>query len=586
MIGLHSVTFAADPHLDNVWAPPFNVNPELATGMSSWSGVVGSWSWAGGQALGTTVTSQTWLGLVSSPNVPKPPTTALLRVTAGYTLNNANTYRVTLQLGYSSTTSGWQTLHETVVMSPGQGTHTVELISDPALVTASYNYLAMQIKFEANSGAPSAQWPQSVAVDYVRLQSATAADLATDLSCLVDEVSIHHGRDDSDSQPEASSCTLDISTDQPGGLPTMVDVGGVITVTTTLPTGQSVRFKGRVTDISQGWDDAGPATPDRPVAQVIATGSLADLGRRVVGDAPWPQQLDGARVAAILAAAGVTVSPATSDPGTVQILPRDVDSQPALDLAQAVASDAGGLVWALRAGEIRYADANHRRNTVAAMTLDACDVLVTPTWRRTTEGLINDVSIGYGVAPEGDDGGEQPRYLADRPASKATFGTYGVSVSTQLAALEDAQAMGDLLLVRISAPVWLLGALPLDVANLSEADTAALLGLEMHSLLTVTGMPAAGSVPTSALLWVEGWRETLAWGVHSLELVVSGYCRTSPPPRWDDVNPATTWDSVGAITWDDAACMGPQPNLGRWDDQPANLRWDQIAPAKTWDTYA
>ena len=51
-----------------------------------------------------------------------------------------------------------------------------------------------------------------------------------------------------------------------------------------------------------------------------------------------------------------------------------------------VAGDAGGIVWATRAGDVRYADANHRRGTVAALTLDACDVLVTPIWSRTTDG--------------------------------------------------------------------------------------------------------------------------------------------------------------------------------------------------------
>ena len=63
-----------------------------------------------------------------------------------------------------------------------------------------------------------------------------------------------------------------------------------------------------------GWDDAGEGTPDRPVAQVIAAATLADLGRRVVGAAPFPQELDGARVAAVMAAAGVTLDPRLQRP--------------------------------------------------------------------------------------------------------------------------------------------------------------------------------------------------------------------------------------------------------------------------------
>jgi hypothetical protein len=214
--------------------------------------------------------------------------------------------------------------------------------------------------------------------------------------------------------------------------------------------------------------------------------------------------------------------------------------------------------------------------------LDACDILVTPTWSRTTEALVNDVSIGYGVAP---DGGEQPRFLGDRPDSKAKYGTYGYTTGTELAAAADATAMGTMLLTRNSTPVWVMSALPVDLDDLDATRTGALLGLDMHDLIQLTGLPAAGSVPTSTYLWVEGWTETLTYGGHDLELVVSGFCRTSPPPRWNDVNPATTWDSAGAMTWDAAACFGPLPNLGRWDDTPATLRWDQVPPATTWDTY-
>jgi hypothetical protein len=341
------------------------------------------------------------------------------------------------------------------------------------------------------------------------------------------------------------------------------------------------RFVGTVTDLSLGWAAAGPDTPDRVVAQIVAVGPLADLGRRTVGDVPWPRQLDGARVAAILAAAGITLDPTFSDPGTVEILARDVDSQTALDLAQEVASDAGGILWATTGGEIRYADAVHRRGVTPALSLDACDILVTPTWRRTTEGMVNAVSIGYGVAPEG---GDVPRYVAERSDSIARWGTFGLTSTTQLAAAADAKSLGDLLLTQNHDPVWILGALPVGVADLTAPETAALLSLEQHDLIAVTGMPAAGTVPTSTSLWVEGWTETLEWGRHDLELIVSGYCRTAPPPRWNDVDPATTWDTV-AGTWDQAACFGPPQDLGRWDDVPATTRWNTLDPALTWDTY-
>jgi hypothetical protein len=301
------------------------------------------------------------------------------------------------------------------------------------------------------------------------------------------------------------------------------------------------RFHGRITDVALGWDDAGEDTPDRPVGQVLATGILADLGRRVVGAEPFPQELDGARVQRVLAAAGIPIDPLTQDPGTVQVLARDIDSQPALDVAQEAATSAMGVLWTTRAGKVCYADAEHRRNQQPQLVLDACDVLVTPTWKRTTQGLINDVSLGYGPPPEE---GEQPRWLGVRDDSKARYGTYGYSLTTVLAALADAQALGQLLLTRNSSPVWVMAALPVDVANLDGDRTMTLLGMDLHGLVNLTGLPAVGSAPTTAMLWLEGITETLAYGVHDLELAVSGYCRTVPPPRWDDMPPSVTWDAT------------------------------------------
>jgi hypothetical protein len=409
--------------------------------------------------------------------------------------------------------------------------------------------------------------------------------VAVDISCLVDSVSIHHGRDDTNSQPEASSCSLAVSlnTDEEP-LPAALDVGAVVRVTTALTGAPVARFTGRVTDVRQSWISAGEQTPDHMTVEVIATSALAELGRRVVGDTPYGQQLDGARVAAIMAAAGITLDPLFSDPGTVQILPRDIDSQPALDVAQSTAESAAGVVWDTRDGEIRYADANHRYGTAPALSIDSCDILVTPTWARTTEGLINDVSIGYGLAP---DGGDQPRYTDTRADSVGRYGRYGFTTATELAALADAAALGQLLLVRNNSPVWVMSELPVAVDDLTADQTAALLGLDMHSLIYLTGLPTAGTAPTTAYLWVEGWSETLAYGVHEMTLTVSGYCRTSPAPWWDNVPSVWTWDTVTPpdFTWDDATCFGPLPTEGRWSDVSASQRWDSLDPAVTWDNY-
>jgi hypothetical protein len=363
-----------------------------------------------------------------------------------------------------------------------------------------------------------------------------------------------------------------------------VDVGSRLDVTTTVPGyPPAYRFTGRVTDVSLGWDDAAEQTPEAGVAQVIAVGTMADLGRRVVGATPFPQEDDGDRVARVAELAGMPLDPARSDPGVVQILARDIDSQPALKVMQETAVSAMGMVWQNRTGSLMYADSNHRHNVPVSLVLDACDVLVTPTWVRNLDGLTNDVSIGYGVAV----GSEQPRYLRTDAASVDKWGRYAYALTTELVALADAQAMGNLLVTRNNRPVWVLGTIPVAVEDLSAPDTNALLGLDVNDLVQLTELPAIGAAPTTLYTWVEGWTETLAFGVHEMELVLSDYCRTSVPIHWNDPV-VTTWNTVPPITrtWDEGVCWGgPLPGSGRWDDTLTSLRWDQVQPATTWDTW-
>jgi hypothetical protein len=578
-IGSHTVKVFTDP-LAGDWSAPIASNPYLTDSIDGWrEGPFGTpWVWypngtAGGGSL----------GMNRSNSYPVPRTAAsAYRVRATVTIPTDTLMTIGLFYGDTAGTAWggpyWNPGRAFSQSTWGEvkaGTHTLEVIVDPTTVDPAFGFLGPHIYSWGDSATP-------FVISSLELTQRLSPGI--DLSCLVDSVSINHGRDDSTSQPEASSATVDFTTSATDPLPLEVDIGAVVEVSTAVGEGaSSQRFVGRITDLALGWDDQGQDTPDAGLGQIVATGPLADLGRRVVGDTPWPQELDGARVARALAVAGVILDPLTSDPGTVELLPRDIDATPALDAATAAAVDATGVLWQTRGGEVRYADADHRRGTPPSLQLDACDVLVTPTWRRTTEGLVNEVSVGYGVAPEG---GEQPRFTESAPGSIAKWGSYSYSASTALAELEDAEQAGRLLLARNSAPVWVMAVLPVDVAGLDLDRTMALLDLDMHALITLTGLPSLGHAPTSAALWVEGWRETMTHSTHVLELVVSGYCRTAPPPRWDDVSPDWAWEGMDpTATWDDMACLGPPSNLGRWNDQPATLRWDQLTPGATWDTY-
>lgn len=591
MIGLHSCMVYSDPNAAG-WGQPILTNAFFDTGMAGWNANVFEipWAWSSGN-VGFTSDNEKAGSEITRPDAstiarPANVDTYRIRVSATVTIPAI----VWVYLRFGTTRAGasrgpfWlpaESVERWNAALVQPGTSTLEFVfpqNNPP--GAQYVWLGAASKISPQDGNLITPWSGSLSSIELHYRS---TGTSADISCLIDQIAIKHGRDDSTGQPEASTATIDLTSTPDAPLPAMVDIGGVVVVTTTTEQGSYTRFTGRITDIGLGWDEAGEQTPDAGIGQIVAVSLLGDLARRVIGDEPWPVELDGARVSRAADAAGYPLDPVWSDPGTVQILARDVDSKPALEVMQDAAISAGGVLWQTRNAELRYADADHRRGIAVGLELNSCDILVTPQWVRNLSGMINEVSIGYGVAPEG---GEQARYTAENAASITKHGRFAYSFTSELADVAAATAMGNLLLTRNAWPVWLLSVLPVDMEGLSLDQTNRLLGLDMHALIRLTGMPKIGASPGVALVWVEGWAERLAHGEHEILLAVSDFCRTAPPPRWNDVAPDVTWDSLSAsVTWDSAACLGPPVSLGRWDDQPATTRWDQISASVTWDTF-
>lgn len=388
--------------------------------------------------------------------------------------------------------------------------------------------------------------------------------------CEVLRAAMHHGRDDASSQPKGDSATLELV----GVLPAEAAIGAAIAVLAEWAGSEIPRFAGRITDLAVAWDSVDVAT-----ATIIAVGELADMGRRIIGDAPYPAESDGTRANRAIAAAGVATDPIRSDPGTLQVLARDVDAQPALTIATDAALDGDGFLWSATDGAVLYSDANHRRGAELALELDACDVPLTVQWRQALEGVANDARVRYGT------GSPQPEIHATNPASIAELGTFGASLSTRLATAADADARGQLITVRQAWPAWVIDGLGFPLEFLDAALTDELLRLEVHSLISLTGLPSSAPA-ASAQLWVEGWAETITGGSWLLALAVSDYCRSAPAPEWDDIAPAYTWDSMPAeLTWDATTCLPPPMPTGRWADVPADMRWSTVEPALEWDEW-
>lgn len=405
-------------------------------------------------------------------------------------------------------------------------------------------------------------------------------------------VTVTHGRTSAEDQPDASTCQVTCYTDALAGLPATGD-GLTVTLGASAAAylglagsawaAAAPRFSGTVTDVRAAPAATGVSGPG--ILQVTATGPQARLGRLVVGDVPWPSELDGARAARVIAAAqaasGGAFTVGALDPGTVSVLGRDVDAQDALGLLQQLAQDAGAVFYARRDGTLEWHDAEHRRNvTTGAVALTAANVLRNAAWQQSVAGVVNDLTLAYGPDP----GTGQPTARQADAGSVATYGPVASSVSTQLLGAADAAARAADMLGRRSQPRWRIDAMSVDMLRTVPPETAALLAqAELGTLATVTGFPESGPFVASRL-YVEGWQETFSRGAWVMELAVTDYALSGPAPRWADVPNSWTWANVPAdLTWLASAGWWPgQDTAGRWLDVPSDVSWAEAPNAVTW----
>lgn len=363
-------------------------------------------------------------------------------------------------------------------------------------------------------------------------------------------VQIRHGRPNIDLQPAPATCTVTIRADV---LPALPDLGDTFTITLG-PAAQEwlgyltgagweairYRFVGTLTDLAvQPENDLdGPS-----LVTLTGVSARARLGRTYVGDAPWPAELDGARAGRILALVPDLPALGTVDPGTVTVLARDIDRQPALGLLDALAFTAGAQLAERRDGRFEWHDASHRRDTVPITTLDTTAIVKPATASKSFAGLVNDLTVTYGV------GGSGTVTVTDTD-SIAQYGPLAASVSTALADADDALSFASQSVARLARPEYEFQALTVDLLPTVEvAQVPELLAIEQASLLALTGFPATGPFH-AAQLWVEGWTETVARDRWSMSLDVVGYGRGVPALRWADVDPVLIWGDVDpALTW-------------------------------------
>lgn len=397
-----------------------------------------------------------------------------------------------------------------------------------------------------------------------------------DPSLIPAQVTVLHGRQEVRQGPEASNATLIFLRDpMPGWL-----YGDELKL---LDDEARPMFTGRITDVGLRHGIRGDGTT-YGLFTVTASGPVAGLGFRSVGDEPWPAEAGSVRAERILTLAE---TPYLIDGAAdAVILPRDVDSRPARDLLEDLIQSTGAAVVDLPDGRVMYQPLAERARAVKplpwadfdpALTWAGFDAAQTwagfnswhsadsewplplppsavewePEWSVNAD-ISNHVRVGYGTVPEG---GEQAWTETTDSASITRHGRRYQYVGTQLRDLPDAQAYASWILTTRTIPRWSLGDVTVLLEELDESARSQVLALTCGDQVTIEGMPT----PAPALVAegvVEGWTYVM-WGdagqlFERITLHTSNLLDSLVVPAWADYPAGYLWqDHSPLLTWAD-----------------------------------
>ena len=343
-------------------------------------------------------------------------------------------------------------------------------------------------------------------------------------------------------------------------------INDLITVDVALdPTGTARVYTGRVQSIQTQFD---PVVGT--VVNVEAFGPLARAGRRDQ-DETLPQQLDGARIAALLNAAvsqqwaeqpltqqwgqvdaTVTwgdygIDDSLIDPGLYTLEALSNVPQPTFEALSRASFSGGGVVYETGDGRIGYADSTRRQGASfgSPTTIDAADIAAlsaTATERR--DDIVNQVNLEWS--------GGSVLYTASD--SVAEYGFTRRDYVSNLDASDDALDLAERLAQLQAFPrPELEGPLLVRLNNISSSLTDELLQLEVNDYVSVTNMPTSVLAEGTFYGFVEGINFELTNTFANVELFASDERYSIYNTRWADVSTTATWgDVVATLQWQNA----------------------------------
>jgi hypothetical protein len=395
-----------------------------------------------------------------------------------------------------------------------------------------------------------------------------------DVYTTVTSVSFASGRLDIDRQATAGYCRVEIINDN--NAPFTINVTEPVTLDLKNSTGTYVTvFGGEVSDFNIGVrspEESGYVT----TGTILGIGSLAKLTKAVYNTA-LAEGLDGAQIAAILSAglnlnwnevtptvtwatypADVTWNDAESYIGEVDsgfytmIALAASASAKSQTLTDQIANSALGQMYEEKDGDVSYADADHRSNTLSANGYTFLDgayatpssITSTTQVARIRNSLIYRYATGYGST-----------YSTSDPDSIASYGLFERSFDSNIKNLADITDIANRELNLRRVPKGSLGAITfrLDNPDMPSAMLDSLIGVYFGQPMLITNLPSNLLGGT-----FDGFVENVALRATptfvDITLYISATEFSLSTTQWDTVVPSTIdWATTNAIlTWNNA----------------------------------
>jgi hypothetical protein len=237
------------------------------------------------------------------------------------------------------------------------------------------------------------------------------------------------------------------------------------------------------------------------------------------------------------------------DTGIYEMVARSADSINAYTYVAELANSALGTVYEDDQGRVAYDNQDHRQDYLIAngfTTLSANDAFGVGIRSQIRSGdLRNNVTVIY-------KNGQSVSDLDND--SILQFGNYAEILDTTLELQADAEAFAERIVLLRSFPRPILDAIsyPLESPELDDTDREALIDIFLGQPVELNDLPySISTLPYQG--YVEGWTFQAGFNSVSLTFILSPLSYSGYWQRWEQVNPAESWNSVlNTLEWQDA----------------------------------